>query len=79
MRESEDWDRMVSSRDKLTHQLVLSPMAGMRVTPQFWIGAPSYSDGKALASACSQEGVRCFSRERTSLTALSSLRQGWVL
>jgi hypothetical protein len=66
---------MVPCRDKLTHHLGLSPMAAWRVTLQLGIGAPACSDGKALAVTCSQEGVRCFFRERTSLAALSSRRR----
>jgi hypothetical protein len=45
-------------------------MAAMCPTPQLGIGEPSSSDGKVLAKACSQEGVRFLFAGRMSPTAL---------
>ena len=58
---------------KLAHHLILLPMAAIRLTPQLGIGEPSSSDGKVLAKACSQEGVRFLFGGRMSPTALSIL------
>jgi hypothetical protein len=58
---------------KLAHHLILSPMAAMHPTPQLRIGEPSSSDGKVLAKACPQEGVRFLFGGRMSPTALSIL------
>lgn len=58
---------------KLAHHLILSPMAAMRLTLQLGIREPSSSDGKVLAKACSQGGVRFLFGGRMSPTALSIL------